>query len=371
MRSSCQRRARDHRASDEGTDLSVSPGEGAVQSILLGDDIENPGNADCLRAAAAMFGWECGFLCDPRRQEAQAAAGLSGARLLSREALAAFGAPVIAIENAAGAEDLFRFRPPRGRLIVVVGNERKGITREVIHLASRTIQIPMASARLNTVNVAAAAAIALYHLSRTGGGRPSARGGRRRGRPELLLVGPSNPIELGSAVRSAACFGWTRLFLDDRHGAWFAADRVTRSLGRGAARRGRNAIRVIPARAGGSFTVRGASPPDTPREKDSGSLALPRTFEEVCVVSARGEGEPLRHADLALGPGQLVVLPDESCVELAEHELEALGRRVRRVRLELGDAPSRPFRLTASIALAEIARQVGGLRCPGEPHGAA
>jgi tRNA G18 (ribose-2'-O)-methylase SpoU len=343
MRSSRERRVRDHRSSDEGTDLSLSPAEGGTQSILLGDDIENPGNADCLRVAAAMFDWECGFLCDPRRLAAQATAGLAGARLVSREELAACGAPVIAIENAAGAEDLFRFRPPQGRLIVVVGNERKGIARNVMHLASRTIQIPMASAHLNTVNVAAAAAIALYHLSRAGGGRLSVRGGHRRSRPELLLVGPSNPIELGSAVRSAACFGWTRLFLDDRHGAWFAADRVTRSLGRGAARRGRNAIRVIPARAGGSF-------------------------EEVCVVSAQGEGQPLRHADLALGPGQLVVLPDESCVDLADHELARLGRHVRRVRLELADVPRRPFRLTASIALAEIARQVGGLRRPGEPR---
>jgi len=136
MRSSYERRARDHRTSDEGTDLSMSPGDGGTKSILLGDDIENPGNADCLRTVAAMFDWECGFLCDPRRP----AAGPSGARLLSHEELAASGAPVIAIENARGAEDLFRFRPPHGRMIVVVGNERKGITRDVMHLASRTIQ---------------------------------------------------------------------------------------------------------------------------------------------------------------------------------------------------------------------------------------
>lgn len=309
--------------------------------MLIGNDIENPGNADSLRAAAEMFDWECGFIHGSHPSHAQAAAGLGGARVISAAELAACGAPIIALENAVGAEDLFRFRPPEGRFVVVVGNERKGISHDVLRLADRVVQIPIASAHINTVNVAAAAAIALYYLSRGGGGRAVARGGHERRRPEVLLAAPTDAIEVGSVVRSAACFGWTRLFIDDRHAAWFDTDRVTRSLGRGAARRARNPIRVIPARGGVAF-------------------------EEVCVISARGDGEPLRRANLALGPGQLVVIPDESGGEIEDRELARLGRRVRRVRLETEDGERRPFRLVASIALAEIARQAGGWRRPSE-----
>lgn len=127
----------------------------------------------------------------------------------------------------------------------------------------------------------------------------------------------------------------------DRGGgsAWFAADRVTRSLGRGAARRARNPIHVLPVR-GDEF------------------------FDEVCVVSARGDGVPLQRADLARGPRQLVVIPDETSGDSDERDLAHLGRHVRRVHLEIEHGVRRPFRSVASIALAEIARQVGSWRRP-------
>ena len=341
MSANQERRERDHLAAGEGTVLSSLSEWGGARPLLIGNDIENPGNADSLRVAAEMFDWECGFLYDSHHSGAQPAAGLAGSRIISTAELAACGMPIIALENASGAEDLFRFRPPEGRFVVVAGNERKGISHDILRLADRVVQIPIASAHINTVNVAAAAAIALYYLSRGGGGRAVPRGGHERGRPEVLLAAPTDAIEVGSVVRSAACFGWTRLFVDDRHDAWFDTDRVTRSLGRGAARRGRNPIRVLPARGCG-------------------------LFEEVCVVSTRGDGEPLRRAHLALGPGQLVVIPDESGGAIEDREFARLGRHVRRVRLETEHAEPRPFRLVASIALAEIARQVGGWRRPSE-----
>jgi hypothetical protein len=180
-----------------------------------------------------MFDWECGFLDDSDHS-------------IDVGMLARSGVPIIAIENTSGAEDLFKYRPPAGRFAVVVGNERRGVSRKVLRVADRVVQIPIGSVHINTINVAAAAAVAIYHLSHAGAGRIGAHGGRGRGRPEVLLTGVTDAIELGSAVRSAACFGWPRLFVHDRRATWFAADRVTRSLGRGAARRGRNPIRVHP-----------------------------------------------------------------------------------------------------------------------------
>ena len=41
--------------------------------------------------------------------------------------------------------------------------------------------------------------------------------------------------------------------MDDRRAVWFGVDRITRSEGRGAARRGRNPIRVIPTQADSAY----------------------------------------------------------------------------------------------------------------------
>nr|HEX4317759.1 TrmH family RNA methyltransferase [Kofleriaceae bacterium] len=284
--------------------------------ILVGDHIENPGNVDCLRAAAALFDVPCGFVGDTS----------------SVDALAAIGVPIVAVENEDGADDLFKLRPIGGRFAIVVGNERTGVSRELLRRADRVVQIRVRSTTLNCLNVAAAAAIALYRLAGHGG-QIATRGGRTGGRPTVLIAGVADAIELGSAIRSAACLGWTEVCVDDRRGAWFDVDRVTRSLGRGAARRGRNPIRVRP-------------PP-----------TAPAAFDEVCVVGTDGDhdGEPLRRADLARGPRQLVVLGEPDAGALAR-----LAPHVRRVRIEVAVAPRvRRFRLEASIALAEIARQVG------------
>lgn len=280
---------------------------GDLARLLIGEDIENPGNADCLRAAASMFEWQSEMIEDA-------------------DELRSDGVPIIALENASGAEDLFKFRPPEGPFALVVGNERKGISREMLRRADRVVQIPVRSRHVNCLNVAAAAAVAMHRLAGRAG-QLATRGGRSGGRPTIAFAGVADAIELGSAVRSAACFGWDALHVVDPHGAWFDADRATRSLGRGAARRARNPIRVAPLREG-----RGA-------------------FDEICVIGTEGEGEPLRRTDLARGPRQLVVFGDVGCIGVA-------GERVRPVRVEVAHG-AYPFRLVASIALAEIMRQVG------------
>lgn len=303
-----QRRARGHLARD-GIGLSEKPAWGP-SPILVGDHIENAGNADCLRSAAAMFDWSCGFI---------------GADGLGVDELVRCGVPIIAIENTSDAEDIFKYRPPDGAVAIVVGNERKGISRELLRLADRVVQIPIRSTRLNCLNVAAAASIALYRLAQQSK-RIATRGGRSRDRPAIVFAGVTDAIELGSAIRSAGCFGWDTVHLADRDCVWFDTDRVTRSLGRGAARRARNPIRVLPIA-------------DEP-------------FDEVCVIG-NAAGEPLRRADLAHGGRRLVVLGDDGALDLAR-----FAPRVRRIQLEASPGPH-PFRLTTSIALAEIARQLG------------
>lgn len=295
---------------------------------LVLDGVENPGNVAALAEAAGLFGWRC-----TRRGGADLGVPLPEVTL---DELAG-SSPLVALENAPGADDVYGFRfPPGPRPALVVGNERKGISREILDRADRVVQIPLPSRQINTINVAAAAAVALHYLARGGGGRLHTRADPERLRPELLLVAPTDEIELGSAIRSAAAFGWSTLHLEDRRGVWFGTDRVTRSLGRGAARRGRNSIRVVPTSPDRSFD-----------------------FEQAVIVTAGSAAEPLHRVDLARGPRQLLVVADEQAVDLAVEELGRFASSVRMAGLDLAGIGHR-FRLVASIALAEAARQVGG-----------
>lgn len=313
---------------------------------LVGDGIENPFNARVMQEAAALFGGPCRF-----RDRAGLAAAWSTAcpdaeppDLLATEDLAAC-APLIALDNVPGAQPVYGFRPPRGsRPALVAGNERHGISREVLKLASHNVTIPMAGHRLNTINVAAASAVALYYLSRGGGGPLQVTAQPQKRRPELLL-GAADHVELGSAIRSAGAFGWERVLVEDRAGVWFGAPRHVTAEGRGAARRHRNPIRLIPAAPTASYA-----------------------FAEVWVVT-RSQGDvPLHRANLAAGPRSLLVVPDETVLDLDAEPWDRLGARVRFTHLGLPERSPCPYRLIASIALAEAARQIGQReRVPGRP----
>jgi len=71
-------------------------------------------------------------------------------------------------------------------------------------------------------------------------------------------------------------------------------------------------------------------------------------------VIGTGAGEPLQRADLARGSRQLIVLGDPDTLD----DVTRLAPRVHQIQLEV-EPGAYPFRLVASIALAEIARQVG------------
>lgn len=132
-------------------------------------------------------------------------------------------------------------------------------------------------------------------------------------------------------------FGWQRVLLDDRHDRWFGHERAVVAEGRAAARRRRNPIHILPS---------------TPADRYA--------FDRVSIISTQRPGTPLHRANLAGGPSQAIVIPDESAITWEHERWERFGARVEIVHLALpGRAPSYHFRLIATIALAEIARQVG------------
>lgn len=242
---------------------------------------------------------------------------------------------LICFDSVAKAQSIYGFKKPQLEgLALAVGHERKGIRKELLRRASKVLKVPMASKRVNSLNVASAAAVALYYLSR-GSAPIFTRSDPEKHRPDLLIVAGTDHTELGSSLRSAAAFGWRQVYLQDSHEAWFHTDRARQLESRAAARRSKNKIRIVPTRAEHHFH-----------------------YDEVVVISCHSGAERLNKAQLAKGARQLIVLADETEQPWAE-DGERFGTRVRSVKLEFPGEKGYHFRFAATIALAEIARQVG------------
>ncbi|MGA2588612.1 MAG: TrmH family RNA methyltransferase [Bryobacteraceae bacterium] len=302
---------------------------------LVGDSIENPANAVIMVHAAAMFGAACRFRDTKGLADAEAFAGSGLATITSAE-VQALHSRIIACDNLPGAKEVYGFNPGRD-FALLVGNERRGLSHEFTTLATDRVQIPMHSRRINCLNVSAASAVALYYLCGSRTGPMAIRNDPGSRRPDILLCEPSDHFELGSTIRSAAGLGWKRAFIEDRHQVWFGCGRAVRSEGRAAARRGKNEILLIPC------------PPQA-------TYAYPR----VTVITRQKIGVPLDRINLAGGPGQLVVIPDESRGDFALAGAARLGRKVEVAHLQLPAAEyTYHYRLMATVALAEASRQVG------------
>lgn len=313
--------------------------------MLVGDGIENPANALLLSAAAGLLGTTL-LLRDRRTNTPEAAALPPGATAVTPAALEA-RRPLLVCETDPEAVPVYGFRSPSaGTGALIVGNERRGVAHDLRAMADHTVGIPLAPGRLSSLNVAAAATVALYHVGNPLSTRPPIRRRSDRHRPALLLLAPMDHFEPGSTLRSAAAFGWSSAMVDDRHNLWFGVERGVRAEGRAAARRARNAIRLI-------------------RSAETDHHA----FDEVVVVQAGGDAIPLQRTRLTGGDRQLVVLPDET-LGPPTTDWVRLGTRVTFATLGLpGGSQHYRYRLAASIALSEIARQLGTVATQPAPTG--
>jgi hypothetical protein len=308
---------------------------------LVGDSIENSGNALTMIHAAKMFDVGCCFRDTKGLRDSPILLdGVDGHfPAVTEHEVLLMHRRIIAFDNLKGARDVYGFRPGTN-FAIVVGNERRGLTHTIRKLATDAVEIPMMSRKINTLNVAAASAVALHYLGNVTVGPMRQRSHPEKRRPELLLLGGMNHIELGSAIRSATAFGWRRAFVEDRKGIWFGSDRVTRSEGRAAARRGRNSIRLVPC-----------------------SAEVSHKFPEVIVITATSAGKPLQRLNLARGVRQLIAIPDESGVNINDEDWSRLGRKIEFAHLDLPVIDfDYHYRLIATIAMAEISRQVGRRR---------
>lgn len=307
-----------------------------LATSLVGDGIENPFNARALMDAASMFGLTAAFR-DTRDLAEQWDASLTGPiPIVTTSEIVDGTPPIVAVENGTGSTSLFGMsvKPPS---VIVVGNERRGIARDILKAARRTVHIPTAGRGVNTLNVAAAAAVALYFLTgHRGGGRAKPSAHLERRRPALLVMAPTDHVEAGSSLRTAAAFGWRSVAVDDRQGVWFDTPRAQRTEGRAAARSHRAELRVL----------------NTGRT-DPG-------FDQVLVAGSFPHAPFLHQVKLTGGPPSAVVIPDEEGIDLASEPWARLAPDVRFARLDLPPVSSTyRFRLPASIVMAEVARQLG------------
>ena len=189
--------------------------------------------------------------------------------------------------------------------------------------------IPTQSRTITTLNVAAAAAVAAWYVLRGSGSQGRTKRPESR-RPALLIAGDDH-VEVGSSLRSAAAFGFHEVLLEDRGAGWFDGSSGVRREARAAARRHKNPLRVHRA-----------------------TLDYAARYEQIVFVTPSGPGRPLQREGLTHGNRQLIIV-GASLKELGASATD----RARVATLGLETVQSVPLRLTASIILAEVARQVG------------
>lgn len=216
-----------------------------TELTLVALDIEGDWNVPLLQNAAAMSASDLVFARSDHQPGGTNDTGVVSLPLVER--LNNFDC-LLACETGKRSIDLYDFQAPRGRTALIVGNEERGIPREVLKAVDHVVSIPMCGKGMSSVNVAVASAIGLYVLDRDLARRKNPRPTSIRQGLDLLIQAPEDPSEIGSLLRSAWAFGWRKDYLDDPSGTWFSDDRDKILAGRAAARREKNPVVVKPVR---------------------------------------------------------------------------------------------------------------------------
>ena len=205
---------------------------GRVESklTLIGLDIEGEWNVPLLENAAEMSGASLRFATST------GSSSTAGRSSVGIEELLGHFDHLLACELTPQSRPVYDYPAPRGHLGVIVGNEQRGVPGDVLKKVDQVVSVPMLGRGMSSVNVAAAAAIVLYAVERGLGRRRLRTWPLSHSDVDLLILGPPDPSELGSLLRSAWAFGWRRVFVADRSGVWFTKDRPTVLAGRAAAR---------------------------------------------------------------------------------------------------------------------------------------
>lgn len=150
---------------------------GTWRRLLVLERVTNPDNVGGLFRNAAAFGVDAVVLgprCgDPLyRKAVRTSMGASlivpfvdaGPWPIALTRLVTAGVRVLALTPASDATPLAGLAPRDGPVAVLVGDEGEGLSSEALAAATDRVRVPM-TARIDSLNVATAAAIALYHIA--------------------------------------------------------------------------------------------------------------------------------------------------------------------------------------------------------------
>jgi len=147
----------------------------ARKIILLAHNIRSLWNVGSLFRTADSFAVEKIYLtgytaAPPRREISKTALGAEEyvpwekcedpAKVIVK--LKKQGFTIVALEQARGAVDLKKFKPP-SQVCLIVGHEVLGVPKELLKLCDAIVHIPM-HGKKESLNVAVATGIALHHL---------------------------------------------------------------------------------------------------------------------------------------------------------------------------------------------------------------
>jgi tRNA G18 (ribose-2'-O)-methylase SpoU len=236
---------------------------------------------------------------------------------------------VLACEAVRRSRSAYECAAPRGRSAILVGNERLGIPAEVLKKAEHVVAVPMLGRGISSINVAAAAAVVLYAVERDFGRKRFRLSSLFHADVDVLILGPPDPSEIGSLLRSAWAFGWQRVFLADPNGAWFTKDRPTVLAGRAAARCEVNRIAVCPE-----------------------TRVNLQDYDSVVVCNREREGTPLSRFTLPNRGRTLLVFGNGDCPP-------PIGETAERVFVDYAASGVEPaFRHAGSIFLSVVSQQL-------------
>ena len=146
------------------------------QRVVILEAVDNPTNLGAIVRSAAALGWDALVLdatsADPLARRALRVSMGTGlylpfARLDPEDSTSSFLQRhrlwSVALSPDPTALSIAEVEPPRGPRAILLGSERNGLDRSTMESASIAVRIPMHS-NVDSLNVAAAAAIALYQL---------------------------------------------------------------------------------------------------------------------------------------------------------------------------------------------------------------
>lgn len=162
-------------------DLTAIPWERVARAdplVVVGEGLGDPANVGALARSCAALGGDL-LLLDPRGADpftpraVRAAMGTSFLLPLAvppdltaavRAARERLGARVIAAVADPTATPLAAYRRPPGPALLLLGNEGRGLSTELLALADDAVTVPMTPG-VDSLNVAAASAVFLYGLA--------------------------------------------------------------------------------------------------------------------------------------------------------------------------------------------------------------